>query len=125
MAVSKRAKSLYNSFFDGLETSCANTISNYQEKRYLKKYCTTQRVPIEFKNSVKQYWSKYVGGGRLNSIVKFAWYYASQNGIMDPKYIPNTLYYAKIDQYFNNRKLGWGFNDNLSFASKFQPLSSN
>ena len=24
---------------------------------------------------------------------------------------PNTLYYTKIDQHFNQRKLGWGFND--------------
>lgn len=43
--------------------------------------------------------------------VRFAWYYAAQNDILDPRYIPNTLYYTKIDQYFNDKKLGWGFND--------------
>lgn len=54
-------------------------------------------------------------GGR----VKYAWYYASQNGIYDPRYIPNTLYYTKIDQYFNDRKLGWGFNDKNYYSKIF------
>ncbi len=51
--------------------------------------------------------------------VKYAWYYASQNGIMSPKYIPNNIYYTKIDQYFNDRKLGWGFNDKNYYGKIF------
>lgn len=51
--------------------------------------------------------------------VKYAWYYASQNGIHDPRYIPNNLYYTKIDQYFNDRKLGWGFNDKNYYSKIF------
>ena len=38
MAVSKKAKNLYNSLFDGTETFVANCISRIVEKRDLKKY---------------------------------------------------------------------------------------
>lgn len=55
--------------------------------------------------------------------VKYAWYYASQNGIYDPRYIPNTLYYTKIDQFFNDRKLGWGFNDKNYYSKIFAGIA--
>ena len=38
MAVSKKLKGLYMGFFDGLETACANLISNFIEIRYLRKF---------------------------------------------------------------------------------------
>ena len=38
MAVSKKLKGLYMGFFDGLETACANLISNFIELRYLRKF---------------------------------------------------------------------------------------
>lgn len=34
MAVSKKAKALYNFVFDGIETFAANTIQIYQERNY-------------------------------------------------------------------------------------------
>lgn len=107
-------------FFDGFETSVANAISNFQEKKYLRKYCPKTPIPDDLKKSVKQYWKKYT-----SISPKWAWYYASSNGIQDPRYIPNTLIYTKIDQYFNNRKIGYGFNDknyySLIFPNVKQP----
>lgn len=102
--------------FDGFETACANFISKYKEGKYLKKYMTKEPIPADFKKAYKEYWKPYkiVRGG-----VKCAWYYASQNGIHDPRYIPNNLYYTKIDQYFNDRKLGWGFNDKNYYSKIF------
>lgn len=117
MAVNKRLKSIYTSFFDGIETWTANTISDVQEWRYLYKYYPKEKVPVEIKNAVKNYWSKYT---RISP--KWAWYYASRNGIVDPRYIPNTLIYTKIDQYFNNRKLGYGFNDKNYYSLIFRGI---
>ena len=117
MAVSKRLKSIYMGFFDGIETWVANRISNFQEKRYLKKYSPSTSIPSEYKSEVNQFWKKYT-----SISPKWAWYYASRNGIMDPRYIPNTLIYTTIDQHFNNRKIGYGFNDKNYYSLIFQGI---
>ena len=122
MAVSKKAKAIYNFIFEGFETSCANFISNHIERKYLKKYSAKEVIPESFKIEYKKYWSKYLNGKELKEGMKFAWYYASQNRILDARYIPNTLYYTKIDQYFNNRKLGWGFNDKNYYSKIFKGI---
>lgn len=120
MAISKKLKGIYMGFFDGMETGVANLISDFQERRYLRQYCTKDTPPHSLVNEVKTFWKQY-----RKVSPKWAWYYASQNGIEDPRYIPNDLYYTKIDQYFNNRKLGWGFNDknyySMIFAGVRQP----
>lgn len=106
MAISKNLKSLYNNIFDGLETWVANRISDFIEIRNLYKYRPKTKPSKAYKTAVRQFWRKYT-----NISPKWGWYYASRNGIYDPKYIPNTLIYTKIDQYFNNKKAGYGFND--------------
>ena len=58
MAVSKKLKGLYMGFFDGLETACANLISNFIELRYLRKF-GGGNIPVALKKSVKEYWFKY------------------------------------------------------------------
>lgn len=113
MAVSKKLRAIYDGLFDGMETHCANLISNYTEKRLLKRYLKTT-PPYSFSNQVVAFWNKY---GKVSP--KWGWYYASKNGIEDPRYIPNDLYYTKIDQHFNNRKLGWGFNDKNYYSRIF------
>lgn len=121
MAVSKRMKGMYMQFFDGVETWCANRISDFQEVHYLHKYCPKTPVPTILKKMVNDYWKPYTHISPL-----WAWYYASRNGIIDPRYIPNTLIYTKIDQHFNNRKVGYGFNDKNYYSRIFsgikQPL---
>lgn len=117
MAVSKRLKGIYMGFFDGVETWCANRISNYQERRYLRKYGPKKPIPADYKKAVKGFWKKYT-----KVSPKWAWYYASKNGIMDPRYIPNTLIYTKIDQHFNNRKIGYGFNDKNYYSLIFPDI---
>ena len=117
MAVSKKLKGLYMGFFDGIETWCANKISNYQERRYLRKYAPNEPIPADYKKAVKEFWKKYT-----KVSPKWAWYYASRNGIIDPRYIPNTLIYTKIDQHFNNRKIGYGFNDKNYYSLIFKEI---
>lgn len=107
-------KEIYMGFFDGIETWVANRISDFQEKRLLKKYGPKSSIPTQYKKEVKEFWKKYT-----NISSEWAWYYASRNGIMDPRYIPNTLIYTKIDQHFNNRKIGYGFNDKNYYSLIF------
>lgn len=117
MAVSKRLKGIYMGFFDGIETWVANRISDFQEKRYLRKYSPKTAMPADYKKEVKDFWKKYT-----NVSPKWAWYYASRNGILDPRYIPNTLIYTKIDQHFNSRKIGYGFNDKNYYSLIFKDI---
>ena len=117
MTVSKKLKSVYLGFFDGLETWVANRISDITEWRFLLKYGPKETVPRALRRQVRDYWSKYT---RISP--RWAWYYSSKNGISSPKYIPNTLIYTKIDQHFNNRKMGYGFNDKNYYALIFPGL---
>ena len=117
MAVSKKAKDLYNSLFDGVETLAANTICRIQENRALKRFYTDKPMPRSYAKAYKAYWKRYA---RVSP--KWGWYYASRNGNLDVRYIPHTLYYTKIDQHFNSRKLGWGFNDKNYYSKIFSGI---
>lgn len=115
MAVSKKIKGLYTGFFDGVETFAANRISDVQETRYLKKYLDRDaRLTADQEKEIREFWAPY-----CKVSTKWALYYSAKNGKFDPRYIPNTLYYTKIDQYFNARKLGYGFNDKNYYSRLF------
>lgn len=117
MAVSKKAKKMYYSFFDGSELFAANTILKIQEKRDLKKHLPKEPIPKDYSDRFKSFWGKYG-----NYSPEWGWYYVARNGIDDVSYIPHTLYYTKIDQHFNSRKLGWGFNDKNYYAKIFNEI---
>lgn len=119
MAVSKKAKAIYTDFFDGMETFAANTISNIQEIKYLRNNINKEaHLTHDQEKKIKEFWAPYC---RISP--KWALYYSAQNGKFDPRYIPNTLYYTKIDQYFNARKLGYGFNDKNYYSKIFADVS--
>ena len=80
----------------------------------LKKYAPKEPIPKEYAKAYKKYWKKY---GNYSPL--WGWYYAARNGNMDVRYVPHTLYYTKIDQYFNARKLGYGFNDKNYYSKLF------
>lgn len=115
MAVSKKLKSLYFSIFEKPELFVANAISKYQERKSLKKNLNKKnRLTKAQKKEIRKFWSPY-----KKISPKWAQYYSAMNGNFDPKYIPNDLYYSKIDQHFNNRKLGYGFNDKNYYSKIF------
>ncbi len=123
MPVSKKLKALYLGFWEKPELFVANLISDFQQNRTVNKYRDKKfKLSKEQKKQIKEYWKPY---GRISA--KWCAYYCSQNGIFDPAYIPNTLYFTKIDQYFNDRKLGWGFNDKnyyeMLFPNVTQPVT--
>lgn len=60
MAVSKKAKAIYNGFFEGIETFAANTIQILQEERDLRRYIDRSRkLTSEQKKEVKNFWGGY------------------------------------------------------------------
>lgn len=115
MAVSRKIKQLYFSFFEKPETFVANAISKFQEKRNLNRNIDKSfKLTKEQKKQIKEFWKPYC---RVSP--KWARYYTAKNGQFDPRYIPNDLYYTKIDQHFNSRKLGYGFNDKNYYSKIF------
>lgn len=118
MAANIKLKAIYNSFFDGTETWTANRISDFLETRNLKRNMPSERVPNELRQSVREYWKRF----DKTISPKWAWFYARRNGIVDPRYIPHTLYYSVIDQHFNARKLGYGFNDKNYYSKIFSDV---
>ena len=94
MAVSKGAKKLFNNFFEKPEILAANLISNFIERRSLRKFRNKDfRLTKEQKKEIKDYWKPY-----CRIFPAWAAYYSAANGYFDPKYIPNDLYYSVIDQ---------------------------
>ena len=115
MAVNKKAKALYFRFFDGIETMAANAILKFQERRTLKKYVRHMpRLTSEQKKAVRDFWKPYCK-------VDTDWvrYYTCITGKFDPRYIPDVMQHTRIDQHFNNRKLGYGFNDKNYYSLVF------
>ena len=102
MSVSKKVKAFYMGFWEKPETFVANVIECFSENRSLKKNLDkSYKLTKEQKQKIKEFWKPY-------KRVSYKWcrYYAAKNGKFDPRYIPNTLYYSKIDQYFNNEQIG-------------------
>lgn len=115
MAVSKKLKNIYQNFFEKPETFAANTISKFQERRNLKRNIDKSfKLTKEQKKQIRDFWKPY-----CHVSCKWAQYYTAKNGLFDPRYIPNDLYYTKIDQHFNSRRLGYGFNDKNYYSKIF------
>lgn len=115
MAVNKRFKNIYFAIFEKPETFAANAITKFQEYRNLNRNIDKKfKLTKEQKRKIKDFWKPY-----FHVSPKWVRYYAAKNGQFDPRYIPNDLYYTKIDQHFNSRKLGYGFNDKNYYSKIF------
>lgn len=115
MIVNKKAKALYYKIFDGIETMVANAIVLFHERKELKKYVRKMpRLSSEQKKAVREFWEPY--GGIDSDWIR---YYTFITGVFDPRYVPNDMEHTRIDQYFNARKLGWGFNDKNYYSLMF------
>lgn len=118
MAVSKRAKTLYNKIFESPELYAANLISNIQERRHLHIFRDKDfKLSLAQKQEIRNFWKPY-----KQISTDWAAYYCAMNDVFDPRYIPNDLYYSVIDQHFNNRKLGYGFNDKNYYSKIFDDI---
>lgn len=115
MAISKKLKAFYMGFWEKPELWTANFITFLQEWRDLYKYRDKKyKLTAAQKKEIRKFWKPY---GPVST--KWCAYYSAKNGKFDPRYIPNTLAYAKIDQHFNDRKLGYGFNDKNYYSKVF------
>lgn len=118
MAVNKKVKRLFTNFFERPEIFAANMISNFQERRSLARFRNRSYVlSKEQRKAIDEFWKPYCK-------VSSAWaaYYCGCNGNFDPRYIPNDIYYSKIDQHFNSRRLGYGFNDKNYYSKIFDGI---
>lgn len=115
MAISKKLKAFYMGFWEKPELWTANIINYLQEWKALHKYMDkSHKLTKEQKKQIREFWKPYT---RVST--KWCQYYSAKNGKFDPRYIPNTLAYAKLDQYFNDRRLGYGFNDKNYYGTTF------
>ena len=118
MAVNKKLKALYMGFFDGIETWTANRISDIQEIASLNKNRDKSfKLTKEQKKEIRDFWRPYC---RVST--RWCGYYVAKNGRFDPRYVPNDLFFTKIDQHFNARKLGYGFNDKNYYSLLFPDI---
>lgn len=115
MAISKKLKAFYMNFWETPELWMTNGINFLQEWKCLYKNIDKRyKLTKEQKKQIREFWKPYC---RIST--KWCRYYSAKNGLFDPRYIPNTLAYAKIDQHFNSRRLGYGFNDKNYYSTIF------
>lgn len=115
MAVNPKLKKFYFSVFETPEICAANAIQRLKERRALRRNLDRRfKLTEAQKKAVRDFWRPYA-----NISTCWARYYVAANGQFDPRYIPNDLCYTKIDQYFNDRKLGYGFNDKNYYSKIF------
>lgn len=114
-----KMKSIFNNGFSVLETSSINMAMKVRLKRQLVHQFMkpTDTITTEYKTEIENYWKPY----HKVDMRYYAWY-SSRNGICDPRYIPDDLYYTVIDQHFNNRKYGWGVNDKNYYSLYFSDV---
>lgn len=118
MAVNKRLKQIFTRLFEYPELTAANIISNFQERRFLSKFKDNSfHLSKEQKVQIQNVWKPY---RKISS--DWAAYYAAKNGLFSPYYIPNDLFYTVIDQHFNSRRLGYGFNDKNYYSKIFEDI---
>lgn len=108
-------KKVFNDGFGALETNAVNTAMRIRMRRQLGQFMKeTDTITPEYKKQIEEYWKPF---HKVNT--RYHAWYSSRNSIFDPRYIPDNLYYTIIDQYFNNRKYGWGVNDKNYYSLWF------
>lgn len=100
----------------------ANDLQNHYYK-YLfisnaKKYIGKKKIEkdSEYERQCKEYWKKNTGK-RINTI----WhdYYSTCNGIKDVRYIPENLYYAYIEPFYNRKSFCECCDDKCFYSERF------
>ncbi len=118
MAVNKKLKAFYIRFWQAPENLASKIIMFVQNTAILrKKLDPSFKLTREQKKEVREFWKPYA---RVS--VNWARYNAQETGVFDPRYIPYTVYYNKIDPYFNSKRLGDGFNDKNYYSQIFSDV---
>src|SRR5574344_138448 len=74
------------------------------------------KLKEEEKKQIRNYWDKYYKNINLDSHTL----YYNLNGIKDPRYIPDYIYYKYIDFYFNNMEYNSAFVDKYYYDVWFK-----
>lgn len=73
-------------------------------------------IDTEFEKSALGYWKKHTGL-KVNPL----WhnYYSSCNGIKDVRYVPENIYYAYIEPFYNRKELAQSCDDKCYYPERF------
>lgn len=73
---------------------------------------------VLFSKEVKSYWKQYA---KISTI----WheYYYSQNGIKDVKYLPENLYYSRIEPFYNKKEFAQAIDDKNYYSERFKGVN--
>ncbi|MFD3155948.1 sugar-transfer associated ATP-grasp domain-containing protein [Haloimpatiens sp. FM7330] len=84
-------------------------------KEKLKKHKFTIDKDYEYKS--KKYWSKYC---KINTM----WhsFYSYCNGIKDVRYIPENIYYSKIEPFYNKKSFAKAIDDKCFYSERFKGI---
>lgn len=69
------------------------------------------------REAIKYY--KYISNGRFRLNPMWHSFYAYNNGIYDKRYIPENLYFGKLEPYFNRKDLAKGIDDKCFYDIRF------
>lgn len=101
---------------------CAHGLQNYYYK-YLflanaKKYIGNKEYSVDnvFQQESIAYWKKQTGM-KVNPI----WhnFYSDRNSIRDVRYVPENIYYSKIEPFFNRKELTQSCDDKCFYTERF------
>ena len=75
----------------------------------------------DYEAEAKTYWREHTG---LSVNTMWHSFYRSINGISDVRYVPENIYYAYIEPYFNRKELSQGFDDKCYYSERFPSNAS-
>lgn len=80
-----------------------------------------RKLSNDDKRSIKDYWKRY---GK-NISTDWCAYLSYGNGIVDKRYVPESLYYGEILKKINNQEMGNGLSDKNMYDSLFDTKQPN
>lgn len=110
--------------FIGIKNNIKEKIAymrNKQRERYFNKVVNSKLIESEdsisadYEKKIKAYWDKY----NIQFDLGYHKWYSSRNGIQDPRYIPESIFYPYIVPYYNNLGLADAFQDKAYYTLLF------
>lgn len=96
-----------------------NIYYRYLFKQQMKQKLKHHEYPIDrtFEFKCKQYWHKYA---RIDSM--WHTFYSYCNGIKDVRYIPENIYYSKIEPFYNRKAFAKAIDDKCFYTERFKNI---
>ena len=113
-----------NSLLDKLFLSYVSYVRNKYSSRDLsskRKYLTLNALSDSEKNELKRFWHAY--GINISKDINWVEFYSTVNGSFDKRFIPDNIYYSKIDTFFTNNLSSKFFDDKNLYDLIFKDVN--